>query len=245
MIARGSAVNANRLLTRLKPLFGWAVERGLLEASPAAALKPPTPETSRDRVLTNDELNAVWRAASGMGYPFGNGVQLLMLTGTRRAEVFDAAWSEFNLANRTWTIPRARSKTDIAHIVPLSGLAIEILNELPRVGTDSGLVFTTNDRSPFSGFSKAFDRLNVRAADYSQAGEPLPYWRLHDLRRTFATGCAVNGVPLHVVEKCLNHTSGTFGGIVSVYQRHEFMIERRRAMDVWAEHLASLVGLHQ
>jgi len=90
--------------------------------------------------------------------------------------------------------------------------------------------------------SKVIERLNRLAATHSPSGERLAPWRIHDIRRSFASGCARLGVPVHVVEKLLAHTSGTFGGIVGVYQRHEFHAERRRAAELWAEHVIELVG---
>jgi integrase len=238
VVERGSPVLANRLLARLKHFFKWTVERGILEASPVLGLRPPSPESPRDRVLTDHELRAVWKAAEDFGYPFGAAIQLLILTGQRRSEVLEAEWSEIDLPGRLWTVPRERSKTDSAHLVPLSDAAADLLSELPRVGTR--LVFTTNGTAPFSGVSKAFECLDLRVAEH--LGCPIPQWRPHDLRRTFASGCARLGIPVHVIERALNHTSGTFGGIVGVYQRHEYAEERRRAMDAWGTHLVRLVG---
>ncbi len=247
VLERGAGVQANRLLTRLKPFFVWAVERGVLTSSPVEGLRPPSPETARDRVLSDDELRAVWRAAERIGYPFGAAVQLLVLTGCRRSEVLEAEWSEFDVDGRTWTILRERSKTNAAHVVPLSDPALQLVTSLPRIA-ESGTgparyLFTTTGRSPFSGVSKVLERLNERAAEEMPRPdeEALRPWRLHDLRRTFASGCARLGVPVHVVEKALNHTSGTFGGIVGVYQRHEYLDERRRALEIWAERLVDLI----
>jgi integrase len=81
------------------------------------------------------------------------------------------------------------------------------------------------------------ERLSALADKHMSGDAEHAPWRLHDLRRTFATGCARLGVPLHVVEKSLNHTSGTFRGIVAVYQRHNFLDERRSAMQAWAQHV--------
>ena len=230
-IDRGSPVQANRFLTRVKPFFDWTVERGILDVSPANGIRPPSPETSRERVLTDDELRAVWKAAEEIAYPFGHVVQLLILTGQRRGEVLNAEWAEMDISSRLWTIPKQRSKTNVAHLVPLASPTLELVDRLPRIGTPARLIFTTNGETLFSGVSKVFDRLNKRAAEH--LGKSLAPWRPHDLRRTFATGCARLGMPIHVIEKALNHTSGTFGGIVGVYQRHEYAEERRRAMEVW------------
>ena len=120
-------------------------------------------------------------------------------------------------------------------MVPLSQPAIQLLQTLPRIGSPARLLFTTNGITPFSGVSKSIASLR-RRVDTDRSAP----WRLHDIRRTFASGCARLGVPVYVVEKCLNHSSGTFAGIVGVYQRHEFLEERRDAMELWANHVIGL-----
>lgn len=241
VVARGASIHANRLFAALRRFFAWTVERGILDASPMAGLKPPSPEISRDRILTDAELVAVWKAAGEVSYPFGPVVQLLILTGQRRSEVLEAEWREFDLDGATWTIPRERAKNDRAHVVPLAPQAVEILRSIPRVGNRSRLLFTTTGETAFSGVSKATDRLQGLSSKHLPDGVEVEPWRLHDLRRTFASGCARLGVPVHVVEKALNHVSGTHAGIVGVYQRHEYGDERRRAMGLWAAHLDGLV----
>lgn len=242
VVARGATIHANRLFAALRRFFAWTVERGILNASPMAGLKPPSPEVSRDRVLTDRELVAAWIAAEQIGYPFGPVVQLLILTGQRRSEVLEAEWREFDLDAATWTIPRTRAKNDRAHVVPLAPHAVAILRQLPRVGQRSHLLFTTTGATPFSGVSKATERLQALAATSSPDAAEAASWRLHDLRRTFASGCARLGVPVHVVEKALNHVSGTHSGIVGVYQRHDYGDERRRAMELWAANLDRLLS---
>jgi integrase len=186
---------------------------------------------SRDRVLSDDELRLVWKAAEGMGWPFGPMVQLLVLTGQRRSEVAGMEWQEVDLEKATWVIPSHRTKNAEAHLVPLSPPAVAILASLPRVGD---YVFTTTGRTPVSGFSRAKAALDGRA-------EIAP-WRLHDVRRTVASGMARLGVNLPVIEKVLNHTSGSFAGIVGVYQRHSFADEKRRALEVWGRFVEELVS---
>ncbi|WP_372422848.1 tyrosine-type recombinase/integrase [Salinarimonas chemoclinalis] len=246
VVSRGAPIMANRLLDRMKPFFAWCVEREIIPASPAAGISKPSAETSRDRVLTDAELRAIYRAAEHVGYPFGRAVQMLILTGQRRSEVLEARWSEFDLDAGTWTIPRERSKTDRAHVVHLSAPALEILRGLPRIAaegeTRAVYLFTTTGASPFSGVTKALARLEEAAGDFMPDGEALAPWRLHDLRRTFASGCARLGVPVHVTEKALNHTGGSMGGIVAVYQRHAFLDERRDALETWGRFVAGLVG---
>lgn len=237
---RGSPVMANRVLAALRRMCGWAVERGVIQASPCDGVKAPAAERSRDRVLDDMELMRLLRACDGVGWPFGPLIRLLALTGQRRDEVAEMRWSEVDFGARLWTIPRERVKNGVAHAVPLSAAALAVLAALPRIGDGAaGLVFTTNGRTPVQGFGKAKDRLDAAmAAD----GAALPPWRLHDLRRTAATGMARLGVMLPVVERVLNHTSGTFGGVAGVYQRHDFAAEKRDALDRWGEHVGGLKG---
>ena len=160
MVERGAPIQANRLVAALRRFFGWAVERGLLDASPIASLKPPSAEAHRDRVLSDEELRAIWLAADEMGYPFGRAVQLMILTGQRRSEVLEAEWREFDLERGLWSIPRERAKNGSGHVVPLIASVIELIEGLPKVGASPRLLFTTNGTSPFSGVSKAMERLS-------------------------------------------------------------------------------------
>ena len=136
-------------------------------------------------------------------------------------------------ANGLWTIPGSRTKNSRTHSLTLPPLAQQIINSLPVIQS-CPYVFTTNGRSPVSGFSKAKDKLDAVTGQ-------LPAWVLHDLRRTAASGMAALGVQLPVIEKVLNHISGSFGGIVSVYQKHEFAAEKAEALARWAQHVHGLV----
>jgi integrase len=230
----GAPISANRTLAAVRKLFNWCVARDIIAASPCAGVKPPTPERSRDRVLNDDELVAVRRAAAKIGGPFGDLVQLLTLTGQRRDEVAGMRWDELDLEAGLWILPRGRVKNDQGHEVPLSAPALAILQSIPRIA-GSPFVLTTNGTAPSSGYSKGKRKLDaLLPAD-------TPPWRLHDLRRTVANGMARLGINLPVIEKVLNHASGSFAGIVSVYQRHSFADEKREALDAWARHVERLV----
>jgi integrase len=230
----GAPISANRTLAAVRKLFNWCVARDIIAASPCAGVKPPTPERSRDRVLSDDELLLVWRAAEKIGGPFGTLVQLLALTGQRRDEVGGMRWDELDFEVRQWILPRGRVKNDQGHVVPLSPLAVAILKSAPRIA-DSRFALTTTGTSPASGYSKGKRKLDVLLP------ANMPPWRLHDLRRTVASGMARLGINLPVIEKVLNHASGSFAGIVSVYQRHSFADEKREALDAWGRHLERLV----
>jgi integrase len=233
-IDRGAPVIANRILAAVRKMFAWAVDRDIISLSPCAGIKAPTAERSRDRVLTDNELRLVWLASDKIGWPFGPIVKLLILTAQRRDEVVGMRWAELRLDERLWTLPRERVKNNRVHEVPLSDQAIQIIKALPVI--TGPLVFSTTGKSPFSGFSKAKRRLDAVIA------EPLPHWQLHDLRRTVATGMARLGVVLPVVEKILNHSSGSFSGVAGVYQRHDYRDEKGKALDAWARSVQDLIG---
>lgn len=239
IIDRGAPVGANRTFAQLRKMCRWAVERGLIERNPCEGVSAPSAEKARDRVLSSEELQLVWRAAERLGYPFGPLVHLLILTGQRREEVGGARWSEIDLKKRAWTIPASRSKNCHEHSVPLSARAIDILSSLPRF-EQSEFVFSPG-KTPPSGYSRSKARLDAEIARLND-GKPIPSWTLHDLRRSVASGMASIGVDLHIIERCLNHVSGSFGGIVGVYQRHKFEDEMRSALDRWASHVERIVN---
>jgi integrase len=230
----GAPIAANRVFAAVRKFFNWCVARDIIAASPCAGVKPPTAERARDRLLSDDELRLVWAAADKLGGAFGPLVKLLALTGQRRDEVAGMRWDELDLDARLWTLPAGRTKNDKPHDVPLSSAAIAVLKSVPRVA-DSPFVLTTNGAAPASGYSKNKRRLDaLLPAD-------MPAWRLHDLRRTCASGMARLGINLPVIEKCLNHVSGSFAGIVGVYQKHSFADEKRAALEAWGSFVAALV----
>jgi integrase len=130
---RGAPIVANRTLAHVRKVFNWAIGRDLVAANPCAGVKPPGEEKSRDRVLRDDELKAIWKPAVAMPWPFGPIVLLLILTGQRREEVAGMRWSELDLHKRLWTLPRSRVKNDTEHTVPLSEAAVEIIKAVRRI----------------------------------------------------------------------------------------------------------------
>lgn len=159
IVDRGSPILANRALAALRRMCSWAVERGVIDASPCEKVKAPAPERSRDRVLSDGELQAFWGGCDDIGWPFGPLFKLLVLTGQRRDEVGQMCWREIDLTKRTWTLPKERVKNNVEHVVPLSAQAAAILAALPRVHSREGFIFTTNGERPVSGFSTAKDRI--------------------------------------------------------------------------------------
>jgi integrase len=220
---------ANRAHSIARKLFGWAVEQEIIEVSPLVGLKVPAEESTRDRILTDQELRVVWRAAGQMGV-YGSLVQLLILTGQRRGEIAGLTWSEVDLDKRLISLPRERVKNDHAHEIPLSPQAVDLIEALPR---KSERYVLSLRGGPIGGFGKLKARLDKACG--------VTDWVLHDLRRTAASGMARLGVALPVIEKILNHVSGSFAGVVGIYQRHDFAGEKRAALEKWADHVSTIV----
>lgn len=246
-VADRAPIWANRVFGFMSQFFDWCVGRHVIDASPMAGLKKPSRERSRDRVLSDDEIRDVWLASDDIGWPFGPVVKLLLLTGQRRDEVAGLRRSELNIADKLWSLPADRTKNARAHDVPLSDMAIGIVEGLPDLSgeqEDGDLLFSTTGRTPISGFSKiklAIDRkiAERRAREHGDDAEPMPSWRFHDLRRTVTTGLARLGVAPHVADRVLNHVTGTIGG---VYNRFQYLDERRIALDAWGRHVEQIVA---
>ncbi len=247
---RGGPVAARRGHAVLSKFFAWCVTEGVILASPVVGTAAPSSPAARDRILTDDEQRLIWKAAGRMGAPFGPMLRLLLLTGQRREEVAAMRWAEvedIDGPNPLWVIPATRAKNGKEHAVPLSPEATAILQALPRIidpntGRESDFVFTTTGKTPVSGYSKAKARLDREIAELAGSdADPIPAWRVHDLRRTVASGMARLGQPVHVVEAVLNHRSGAISGVAAVYIRHEFADEKRAALTAWARTVIALV----
>jgi integrase len=239
---RSSPQRANRYLALIRKLFNWCRQRGYLEASPAASIPLPGKETSRDRVLSDAELALVWRCCETAGWPFGDLFQLLLLTAQRLGEVSAMCWHDVDLENAVWTVPAAIAKNGVANDVPLSPAAVTIFTNLPPLGR-RGYVFpaVNGSANPISGFSKAKARLDKAiACELAQTDRVMQPWRLHDLRRTAASRMAQLAIPPHVIEKVLNHISGSQAGIAGIYNRYGYGPEKRAALEAWAHYVEQL-----
>lgn len=229
---------AHRLHASLHRLFRWSVGRGVLEVNPMADLPRQGAVAKRDRVLTDAELARVWKAAGATAWPFGPIVRLLILTAARREEIGTLRWSEID--GDVIRLEGHRTKNAEPRTIPLSPQALAMIEGLPRLA-GSDLVFSTTGKTPVSGWSKAKATLD-RAINHES---PIPNWRLHDARRTCATGLQRLGFNLQVIEAVLGHISGSRSGVVGVYQRHQFDAEKRQALDAWARHVEALASGEQ
>ena len=230
LLDAGKPMAAYRVYEIAKRILNWAMERGEIEASPFAMMKPPAPKVMRDRVLKPDEIKPVWEAWGAMDYPYGPLSKLLLMTAQRLNEVAQMQWCEIDRDNALWAIAADRTKSGRETEVPLSSLALEILDDLPRF-TDGDYVFTTTGgRQPVSGFN----RMKTRSDKLSGVSG----WRLHDLRRSARTGLAELGVPEIIAEMVLNHAPR--GTLTKIYNRHEYSAEKRNALERWALRLREI-----
>ena len=224
---------ANRLLAVLSKFFGWLLSRDMLAMSPCAGVKRPHVEKARKRTLSDIELGALLRAAD-RSHPSERAVWILALTGCRRSEAGRMKWACLDTKRRTWTIPAEDSKNRLEHVVALSSQAWAIIDAQPRLA-NCPYVFSAHGRGPVNDWDQTKKRLS-RLAKLDEKG-----WRLHDLRRTCAVGLQGLQVPVPVIERALNHRSGTFQGIVGVYQVHDYANEVRLALQQWGDRVEQLV----
>jgi integrase len=224
----GAPAASNAVLKFLKRLFSWAVSEDLLKASPLIGFQKPHVEKSRERILTDDELCRVWKAAESAGYAFGDFVRVAIFTGQRPGEVSGMRRDE--LRGDTWILPSERVKNKKSHSVPLSRQALAIIEAAPQISTNH--VFSYAEGKPIRGLHHAKQALG-RASGVTG-------WTLHDLRRTCASGLARLGVSIAVIEQILNHRGGSLAGVAGVYIRHQFEKEKREALQQWADYVERL-----
>jgi integrase len=218
-------VARNRVRSSLSAFFTWLVREGLIDTNPVTGTGKAVEGPSRDRVLTQTELAEVWRGATGR---FGDVVRLLVLTAQRRNEIGGLLWSEVDFDRAMIMLPPERTKNKLRHELPLAPAALEILKARYH-GSGSG---RENDDRVFRGIDWWRDKLALDAALKGVAD-----WRLHDLRRTAATGMAELGVLPHICEAVLNHVSGHKAGVAGIYNRARYEGEMRDALARWADHL--------
>jgi integrase len=230
---------ADNLVGAVKHLYTWAQKqtdpalRGV--SNPAAKIVHLAEPGERDRYLSHAEIQKLWVAADAIGWPGGQILKLLLLTGQRLNEVAQCRWSEWDLPNKIWHLPAARAKNSRAHDIHLSDLAMEIIQELPRVD-HSEWVFTLDGRLPCNT-----DHLRERA--HRLMGEGIEPWQLRDIRRTSTTLLAELGVAPHVADKVLNHVgSGQIRGVAAIYNRFTYLPERKQALEALGRKVEQLIG---
>ncbi|MDW9908842.1 tyrosine-type recombinase/integrase [Sinorhizobium meliloti] len=251
---RGAPESAARVRAILSKFFNWCVDRDIVGASPVPKGTTAKQGSSRERVLADDEVRLLWLACEKTGWPFGPLVKLLLLTAQRRNEVAHAELKEFALTgnDQQWVIPEERTKNGKEHVVPLSAVVLQIIDALPKVGKK--FLLSTTGETPISGFSKAKKIIDAEmlALAKKEAAErgldadavKVEAWTFHDLRRTAASGMARLGFPVHVVEAVINHKSGAIQGVAKIYNRYDYLDEKRQALTAWAD-LVQQIALRQ
>ena len=229
LIAQRNAHASHRLLKTLKTFFKWCVGRAVIDFSPTEGLSVRLSGNQPRSCAKDQELAAIILGARQMPQPYGGIVEFLALTGQRREEVAQLKRDELDGKARTWTIPGARTKNKKAHIVHLCESAWRVVATTP----EGDLVFGTSRGKRFQAFGKGKSALDKLSG--------VTRWRLHDLRRTIVSGMARLRVPPHVADKILNHQAGTISGVAAVYQRHDFLAERKEALDRWGAHVEHII----
>jgi integrase len=225
--SRGRKVHA-----ALSVLFAWLVRDRKLTVNPCVGVWRPAAPPDRERVLNDAEIAKFWKATDQVGQPFGPALKLLLLTGCRLNEVAEMRRGELS-DDGVWSLPGARTKNHRPHTLALPPLAQEIITAVPRIA-GSDLIFTTNGTTAVTSWPGIKRQLDAVMA--------APDWRLHDLRRTAATGMAEIGVQPHIIEAVLNHISGHKGGVAGIYNRAQYAPEKKAALARWADHLQGLVA---
>jgi integrase len=234
IIARENGqVAAARARSVLSGMYSWAMASGLTETNPTIGTAKPKAPPSRDRVLSDQELVAIWKA-TGDETDFNRIVRLLVTTGQRRSEVGGMCWPELNTGRTTWTIPAKRAKNGREHSLSLGSFSREIIASVPQVlGRD--LLFGARTDRGFTSWAEHKRALGKRLGDQFRP------WTLHDLRRTVATRMCDIGIEPHVVEQILNHHGHRGGTVGATYNRSKYEHAVQNAVAAWDRHLRALI----
>lgn len=248
----GRPTIANDALSHIKKIFNHAIKLGLITVNPAAAFTMQDAggtEHSRTRVLTLDEINAVFEVMREQHLQFTRdnylAFILLLCLGVRKTELTAAQWEEFDLEDQIWTLPPERTKTQMPIKIPLSNKLIPILTELKTRACGSEYLFPSRRRSKRRGyisddtlnhalgklFGKDAKSKSAKNAENHLGNRGITHFTIHDLRRTFRSLLAENGTPFDIAERCLNHK---IKGVAGIYDRYDYFNERKAAMDVVA-----------
>lgn len=233
--------NRRNVFAVLRRLLRWAVSRGDISRSPMEGMETPPPVKPRERWLSDAELKRVWLHVVKCHKCFGPIVRLLIATGQRREEISGLQWQELDRDEAEMRLSGDRTKNGEPTTIPLNDLAI---SELDRVARGDrwprrGRVFATSSGAGFTAYAKGKIKLDKLISE--DGGDIVSPWRLHDLRRTLATGFQRLGVRFEVTEAVLNHVGSARSGVAGIYQRHDWRPEKRDALKLWNDHLVSIL----
>lgn len=234
---RGSPIAANRTLAVVRRMFNFAIERDIIAVTPCYGVKAPTKENRCDRLLSEDEIKAFWNGLSNssMSEHSKLALKLQLVTAQRKGEIVSAEWNEFDLKNRCWTIPASKAKNNNSHHVPLSDLALEILEELKSLSNGSSWLFPS-PRGNTHIIPTAVDHALRKNLDKFKDVKPFTP---HDTRRAAASHMTALGISRLTVSKLLNHADNS---VTAIYDRHSYDKEKRSAINAWGEKLTNLIS---
>jgi integrase len=243
-VKRGKRAQAHNEFGHIRRLFRWAIPL-YVEHSPCAQLSPKRligERIRRDRVLSDAEISALWKASASLGYPYGPLYRLLLLTGLRLSEVSEASWDEFDCNERVWTVPAARMKKTGSeakpHMVPLTDAMLEVLETLPRFPNGKFLFSSRNGMQPIKAVYFGGPKIKLDRLMQQMLGNEPPAWTNHDIRRTVRTKLSALRIPEEVREAVLAHARP---GIKGHYDMHHYLDEKRDALTLWATKLRDIV----
>jgi integrase len=251
-----SDARARKMSLALSGMFKFLVRHRHVATDPTVGVWRPSAPERRSRVLNfrvdvrrADELRFFWRACDAIPAPFGDLFKVLLLTGCRREEIAQMRDDELTDDASALRLAGDRTKNGLEHEVPLAPLARAIIGRVPRAvapsGKNTSLVFSTTGYSAVSGFTKMKQKLDAAMLEEAKKehgdNAAVAPWRLHDLRRTCATGMARIGIAPHIIEAALNHVSGAKAGVAGTYNREDYLPERKVAMERWAAYVESVV----
>ena len=236
VIDRGAPIAANRTLAAIRRMFNFAVERDIITITPCYGVKAPSKENRRERVLSEDEIKSFWHGIdnASMFETSKLALKLQLVTGQRKGEIVSAEWDEFDFKNNWWTIPASKAKNGNPHLVPLSELALELLQELKTISNNSKWLFPSHLGN---------GHITPNAIDHAlrknlDKFEGVKHFNPHDLRRTAASLMTSLGISRLVVSKLLNHVENS---VTAIYDRHTYDEEKRQAMKAWSIKLREVV----
>jgi len=238
IIDRGAPITANRVLAVVRKMFRFAVSRDIVPNNPCEAVEAPAKEASRDRVLSEPEIQTLWQSLNSnklkMTELVRMSLRMILVTGQRKGEVVSARWDEMDLAAGWWTIPGEKAKNGLPHRVPLSPFALELLKQIRKLSSDSEFLF------PSAHGNKAIRHDAVsKAVRRDESALNVEHFTPHDLRRTAASQMASAGISRLVISKILNHVDSS---VTAVYDRHSYDKDKRKALNAWARQLDTITS---
>ena len=237
IVERGAGVSANRALARVRKLFNWLIDVDVLERSPCYRLPSLVAEVSRDRVLSDAELAAIWNAAEACGYPYAPLVKLLVLLGQRRSEVAAMRWAHLDLDGALWTMPNRSTKNKETHLLPLPQMALEIIGSCPRISGSPFVFPSAHDRERYlTGFAVMKEKLDVLSG--------VREWVFNDCRRSMATHMPALDVDETIIERIQNHklaAGARVSQVQRVYNRYKYLPQMLQALEKWSAHVQSRI----